>query len=209
MWFFRAPHYNDVITDAIASQITSFTIVYSTVYSDADQRKHQSSASLAFVRGIHRGPVNFPHKWPVTRKMFPFDDVIMKNHNLCTTSILFHCQSWPRPTQIVFIVTSMAVVWLNRIRAWVIYYIFYMMWLCNTWNSVVVQVTSLIKRWQNTLQTINDRHIEPTTVTSILNREMKSIKGCIFFGRKIIPSYSRQVLVLYFTLPWSSNHFYQ
>ena len=40
-------------------------------------RKHQSSASLAFVRGIHRGPVNSPHKWPVTRKMFPFDDVIM------------------------------------------------------------------------------------------------------------------------------------
>ena len=61
----------------IASQITSITIVYSTVYSDADQRKHQSCASLAFVRGIHRGPMNFPHKWPVTRKMFPFDDVIM------------------------------------------------------------------------------------------------------------------------------------
>ena len=64
-------HYNDVIMGAIASQITSLTIVYSIVYSDADQRKHQSSASLAFVRGIHRGPVNSPHKWPVTRKMFP------------------------------------------------------------------------------------------------------------------------------------------
>ena len=62
---------------AIASQITSLTIVYSTVYSDADQRKHQNSASLAFVWGIHRGPVNSPHKWPVTRNMFPFDDVIM------------------------------------------------------------------------------------------------------------------------------------
>ena len=62
---------------AIASQITSLTIVYSIVYSDADQRKHQSSASLAFVRGIHRGPVNSPHKWPVTRQMFPFDDIIM------------------------------------------------------------------------------------------------------------------------------------
>ena len=58
--------------EAIASQITSLTIVYSIVYSDADQRKHQSSASLAFVRGIHRGPVNSPHKWPVTQKMFPF-----------------------------------------------------------------------------------------------------------------------------------------
>ena len=62
---------------AMASRITSLMIVYSTVYSDADQRKHQSSASLAFVRGIHRGPVNSPHKWPVTRKMSPFDDVIM------------------------------------------------------------------------------------------------------------------------------------
>ena len=63
----------------IASQITSLTIVYSTVYSSADQSKHQSSASLAFVWEIHRGAVNFPHKWPVTRKMFPFDDVIMKS----------------------------------------------------------------------------------------------------------------------------------
>ena len=71
-------HYSDVIMDAIASQITSLTIVYSTVYSDADQRKHQSSAPLAFVRGFHQGPVNSPHKWPVTRKMFPFDDVIME-----------------------------------------------------------------------------------------------------------------------------------
>ena len=50
-----------------------------TVFSGADQRKHQSSASLAFVRGIHWWPVNSPHKWPVTRKMFPFDDVIMSS----------------------------------------------------------------------------------------------------------------------------------
>ena len=71
-------HYIDVIMGTIASQITSLTIVYLTVYSDTDQRKHQSSASLAFVQGIHRGPVNSPHKWPVTRKMFPFDDVIME-----------------------------------------------------------------------------------------------------------------------------------
>ena len=47
-------HYNDVIMSSLASQITSLTIVYSTVYSRADQRKHQGSASLAFVRGIHR-----------------------------------------------------------------------------------------------------------------------------------------------------------
>ena len=70
-------HYGDVIKGAIASQITSLIIVYSIVYSGADQRKHQSSVSLAFVWGIHRGPVNSPYKWPVTRKMFLFDDVIM------------------------------------------------------------------------------------------------------------------------------------
>ena len=61
----------------VACQMTSLTIVYSTVYLGADQRKHQISASLAFVWGIHRWPVNSPHKGPVTRKMFPFDDVIM------------------------------------------------------------------------------------------------------------------------------------
>ena len=77
-WDSNLRHYGDVIMGAMASQITSLTIVYSTVYSDADERKHQSSASLAFVRRIHRGPVNSPHKWPVTRKMFPFDDVIMR-----------------------------------------------------------------------------------------------------------------------------------
>ena len=73
----RSYHYNDVKMGTIASKITSLTIVYSIVYSDADQRKHQSPASLAFVWGIHRGPVNYPHTWTVTRKFFPFNDVIM------------------------------------------------------------------------------------------------------------------------------------
>ena len=103
---------------AIASQITSLTIVYSTVYSDVDQRKYQSSASLAFVRGIHRGPVNSPHKWPVTRKMFPFDDVIMlcasqchaicnvlSRNNVplrdCTSSLAFVCQASQKHISII------------------------------------------------------------------------------------------------------------
>ena len=71
-------NYNDVIIGAMAPQLTSLTIVYSTLYLNADQRKHQSSASLAFVSGIHRWSVNSPHKEPVTLKMFPFDDAIMK-----------------------------------------------------------------------------------------------------------------------------------
>ena len=74
----KIAHYDDVIMGAMASQITSLTIVYSTAYSDTDQRTHQSSASLAFVRGIHRRPVNSPRKWPVTRKMFPIHDIIMR-----------------------------------------------------------------------------------------------------------------------------------
>ena len=77
----------------MASPITSLTIVYSTVYSCADQGKHQCSASLAFVQGIHRWPVNSPHKGPVTRKIFPFDDVIMETGNISTTKAgcIFYC----------------------------------------------------------------------------------------------------------------------
>ena len=67
---------------AMASQITSLTIVYSTFYSEADQRKLQSSTSLAFVREIHQWPVNSRHKLQVTRKMFLLDDVIMKHERL-------------------------------------------------------------------------------------------------------------------------------
>ena len=76
---FASTHYCDVIMGTMASQITSLTIVYSTVYSDPDQRKHQSSASMAYVRG----PVNSPHKRSVIRKIFPFDDVIMVFVGMC------------------------------------------------------------------------------------------------------------------------------
>ena len=71
-------HYTDVITGTMASRITSLTIIYFTIYSGADQRKHQNSALLAFLRGIHRWPMNSPHKCPETRNMFPFDDVTME-----------------------------------------------------------------------------------------------------------------------------------
>ena len=79
----KSVHYNDVIRSPMASQITSLTIVYSAI-----QTKHQSSASMAFVRGIHRWPVNSPRKWPVTRKMFPFDDVIMYSLDCRSPNIL-------------------------------------------------------------------------------------------------------------------------
>ena len=70
--------------DGVSNHQPLDSIVYSIVYSGADQRKHQISASLAFVWGIHRWPVNSPHKGPVTRKMLPFDDVIMLQG-------LYHC----------------------------------------------------------------------------------------------------------------------
>ena len=70
-------HYSDVIMGVMASQITSLTIVYSTIYSGADQRKHQSSVSLAFVKRIHQLPVNSPLKGTVMWKMFQFDNIIM------------------------------------------------------------------------------------------------------------------------------------
>ena len=71
-------HYSDVIMSTMAHQITSLTIVYSTVYSGTFRRKHQISAPLTFVRVIHRWPENSPRKGSVTRKMFPYDDVIMR-----------------------------------------------------------------------------------------------------------------------------------
>ena len=73
-------HYSDVIMSGMASQIIGVLIVYSTVSSGADKWKHQNSAPL--VRGIHRWPVNSPHKGPATRKMYLFGDVIMQLHYL-------------------------------------------------------------------------------------------------------------------------------
>ena len=70
--------YSDVMMSAIASQITGVSMICSIVSSGWDQRKRQSSASLAFVRVIHRSPANSHQKGPVTRKMFPFNDVIME-----------------------------------------------------------------------------------------------------------------------------------
>ena len=93
-WYFQMPlqwHHNGHNS---VSNHHPRTIVYSTIYSEADQRKHQSSASLAFVRGIRQWLVNSPHKWPVTRKMFSFDDVIM--HFTRPWNKLSHVYAGPR-----------------------------------------------------------------------------------------------------------------
>ena len=90
-------HYNDVLMSGMASQITSLTIVYTKIYSGVDQRKHQSSASLAFVGGIQR----WPHKGPLTRKMFPFDDAIViwwKWNRLFISDCFLQRQNISKPT---------------------------------------------------------------------------------------------------------------
>ena len=70
----------------MASQITSLMIVYSTVYSGADERKHQNYASLAFVQGIHRWLVNSRYNGPVTWRMFQLDVIVMVVPELSTHS---------------------------------------------------------------------------------------------------------------------------
>ena len=88
-------HYNDIIMSTMASQITSLTIVYSTIYSGTDQRKYRSSASLTSVQ------VNSPHKEPIAQKMFPFDDVIMN----------FQCRQWEKFIKWHFYISVYSCIW--------------------------------------------------------------------------------------------------
>ena len=93
----RSFHNNDAIISAMASQITSLTIVYSIVYSFMRRSKKTSKLCVSgrCVTGIHRWPVNSPHKGPVTWKMFPFDDDIMSwwRHNMETISAFTHIRA--------------------------------------------------------------------------------------------------------------------
>ena len=107
-------HYNGVIMSAMASQITGVSIVYSTACLGADQRKHQSSASLAFVRGIHRWAGNSPHKGPVTRKMFPVDDVIMVPDGPLSWNI--HTRLWCMYSMLSYVCTQLVVHTVYRIK---------------------------------------------------------------------------------------------
>ena len=109
-------HYNDIITGAMASQITSLTTVYSTVYSGADQRKHQSSVSLVFVRGIQHGPVNSPHIGPVTRNMLPIDDVIMREGHKMEWNLQFKASPLPMKDKNLVISRSVDVLPFNKVR---------------------------------------------------------------------------------------------
>ena len=117
-------YYSYVIMNTIASQITSVSISYS----GRDQRKHQSSTSLAFVRQIHQWLVDSPHKGPVTQEMFPFDDIFMIMYFL-----LFACPlTWPVQTKN----------WLVKLEAWplILYhcyvYVCYFIHLCSGMDAL-------------------------------------------------------------------------
>ena len=83
-------YHSDVIMSTMASKTTGVSIVCSTVCRGADQRTHQRSLSLAFVRGIHRWPLDSPHKWPVTRKCFRL--ITSSCASLCAST---HLGIWP------------------------------------------------------------------------------------------------------------------
>ena len=93
--FRESIHYNDVIMSTMASQITSLTIDYPNVYPRHRSKKTLKVSVLAFVRGFHRWPVKSPHKGPVMRKMFPFDDVIMSYQKK------WQCKIYPNLTHLV------------------------------------------------------------------------------------------------------------
>ena len=115
---------------AVASQITSVSIVYSTVCSGEDQRKHQISMSLAFVWGIHWLLVDSLHKSPVVPKMFPVDDVIMlslgQHGHHFKDAIFIHlfekrdvlCRGNVRPKKGTYYAVAMSVRKKGRIMPW-------------------------------------------------------------------------------------------
>ena len=130
----------------VASQITSLMSVYSTVYSGTNQRKHQSSASLAFVRGIHPWPVNSPHKYTGTPKMLPFDDVIMNSH-----PVDMSVQICPKYTAFIL---SPHVTHMQRV--------------C-TWFTLFIAVWLFLQYYFNTIQLLSNLWYEGHTESQNLN----------------------------------------
>ena len=98
-------HYNHVIMSAMASQITSITIVYSTVYS---MRKSKEISKPRVTGLCDRWLVNSPHKGPITRKMFPFDDVIMWQDSVPVISTMTYCPHVAIRFRITFTMISWA-----------------------------------------------------------------------------------------------------
>ena len=131
----------------MASQITNLTIVCSIDYSDADQRKHQNHTSLTFVRGIHRGPVNSPHKWPVTRKIFPFDDVIMIIEDQAPEDSIHACSIFIWIAVVAKYEINVHMKCLHE-NGNVICYWNCRQWLHRKWQLPVQQITKISSTWR-------------------------------------------------------------
>ena len=146
-----------------SSQITSVSMVCSIVGSGADRRRHQSSASLAVVRGIHRWLVNSPHKWPVTWKMFLFDDVIMNNTQIIVT------------ISFVDSITTNAIKYCNPNCIW--YSKLCAIDVCISWTcTTITGIQNLFLTWVSHHLLITDclypfflYHIRGYVITSIIN----------------------------------------
>ena len=169
---------------ATASQIIG-VIVCSAVCSGAEQRKHQSSASLVFVRGIHRWPVDSPHKGPVTRTMFPSDDIIM------VFPAYLHWQHLPQ---------------------WVYHYFCCLIWLRDTSHGEVnmVAAVGLAPSWRNAncgiaKQISPIKYPPPPVVGShmaVCNTGLK-LENYYFFTFTFSRPEVRKLLRFYFFSTWS------
>ena len=115
---------------AIASQITSLTIVYSIVYSRCRPKKTSKLRVTGLCAGNSPGPVNSPHKGPVTRKKFPFDDAIM------TLFMQFCCVGW---TDRFLIGTSQDTAYLSTFKFFIL----------DKFSCFVVLVVFLLPNHQN------------------------------------------------------------
>ena len=126
-------HYDDVTIGKIASQITSLTIVYSTVYSDADQRKHQSSASLAFVRGLHRD------RW-IPRTTGQWRGKCWRHHVMMWSFRVQTADASNQEKLLKFIVAKSPPICHNK--GWInLFWPSHVIWLNETWSSLVQATT--------------------------------------------------------------------
>ena len=160
---------------AVGSQITSLTIVYSTVYSGIDERKHLNFASLAFVRGIYRRPVNSPHKWPVTRKMFPFDDVIVQMLLLLLLSLqlLFLINSWFLYPQLLYMKSVISVFVLDNNQ------------LLKLFNNLRHQADCFTTHGSEIRGIINYYQSRPRAINNTITYYWLEAQVCNFFSKNI------------------------
>ena len=161
-------------------QMSGVSIVCSTVCSGADQGKYQSSAPLAFVRWIHQCPVDSPHKGPVTRKMFPFDDVIMPH----TVIVFTHALLWKHNERHLQIPVYMPENWMNAKYFQVISYSRMVPTLIFFLLAIFPWLTQTSTSWEQPQSTVSVRHGHyPYSLCHVTNAMLNSTDGKFYmFG---------------------------